>query len=71
MTIYTTATGEMWDQIANKVYGDVKYTEFLMSNNQDPTLLSTIVFDAGVILSTPPLPAATKTSAGTPPWRIS
>lgn len=67
--IYITSAGEMWDQIAFKLYGNVSYTEFLMSNNQVKTLLATVIFDAGTILSTPPLPAITSINPGTPPWR--
>lgn len=68
---YTTSAGETWDQIALKLYGDVKYTEYLMSNNQDPTLLATVIFGAGTVLSTPPLPVITSVNPGTPPWRTS
>ncbi len=70
-TTYTTAAGDTWDQIALKLYGAVKYTEYLMSNNQDPALLATVIFDAGIVLSTPVLPVITQVSPGTPPWRTS
>ena len=69
MTTYMTASGDTWDAIALSIYGDVKYTEYLMSNNQDITLLSIVIFDAGMIINIPDLPTSLETDAGTPPWR--
>lgn len=69
--MYTTAAGDTWDLIALKVYGDVKHTEYLMSNNQDLALLATVIFDAGVLINTPSLPVITQINPGTPPWRTS
>ena len=54
---YTTKQGDAWDAIAFRVYGDVKYTGFLMQANFPH--LDTFVFDAGVVLQTP---AETKAS---------
>lgn len=51
---YTTKQGDAWDAIAFEVYGDVKYTGFLMQANFKH--LDTFVFDAGVVLQTPELP---------------
>lgn len=51
---YTTKQGDAWDAIAFEVYGDVKYTGFLMQANFQR--LDTFVFDAGVVLQTPELP---------------
>ena len=45
---YTTKQGDAWDAIAFRVYGDVKYTGFLMQANFPH--LDTFVFDAGVVL---------------------
>ncbi len=42
---YTTKQGDAWDAIAFRVYGDVKYTGFLMQANFPH--LDTFVFDAG------------------------
>lgn len=66
---YLTAAGDTWDFIALTIYGDRKYTEFLMNANQSLDLLATVVFDAGVILSTPALPDIEMTDDSTPPWR--
>lgn len=54
MNIYKTIQGDTWDSIAYKIYGDEKYTDFLMQNNFE--LLDIFVFKAGTILNTPELP---------------
>lgn len=65
-TTYTTKQGDAWDMIAFHVYGDVKYTGWLMQHNFPH--LGTFVFDAGVVLQTPPLPESEQV-AGLPIWR--
>lgn len=65
-TTYTTKQGDAWDMIAFRVYGDVKYTGWLMQHNFPH--LDTFVFDAGVVLQTPPLPESEQL-AGAPVWR--
>lgn len=62
---YTTKGGDQWDAIAKAVYGDEKRADFLMEKN--PRLLDVFQFDAGTVLSTPPLPDAQNGSL--PPWR--
>ena len=54
---YTTKQGDAWDKIAFEVYGDEAYTAWLMENNFP--LLDIFVFDAGVVLQTPPPPEKT------------
>ena len=63
---YTTKQGDTWDMIAYRVYGDVKYTGWLMQNNFPH--LDIFVFDAGVVLQTPELPESEQL-AGAPVWR--
>lgn len=63
---YTTKQGDAWDLIAFRVYGDVKYTGWLMQNNFPH--LDIFVFDAGVVLQTPELPESEQL-AGAPVWR--
>lgn len=63
---YTTQQGDTWDLIAYRVYGDVKYTGWLMQNNFPH--LDIFVFDAGVVLQTPELPEEER-QAATPFWR--
>lgn len=61
---YITISGDVWDGIAKKVYGDEMYTSFLMEKNQ--RLLEYFVFPAGVTLQTPEKPQETGTL---PDWR--
>ena len=63
---YTTKQGDTWDLIAFRVYGDVKYTGWLMQNIFPH--LDIFVFDAGVVLQTPELPESEQL-AGAPVWR--
>lgn len=63
---YTTKQGDTWDLIAFRVYGDVKYTGWLMQNNYPH--LDVFVFSPGVILQTPELPEG-MTMANAPIWR--
>ena len=62
----TTRQGDTWDLIAYLVYGDVKYTGWLMLHNLP--LLDVFVFDAGTVLNTPSLPAEQAVSS-LPAWR--
>lgn len=63
---YTTKQGDAWDQIAYQVYGDEKYTGWLMQHNFP--LLDTFVFSAGVVLQTP-APPEDDELANLPVWR--
>ena len=69
MSSYTTSLGDTWDGIAYSIYGDVKYTEDLMAANQDAGLLATVVFDAGMTISTPEISTDTTADDSLPPWR--
>ncbi len=53
--MYKTKQGECWDEVAKKVYGNEKYTGYLMQNNLP--LLNIAVFSAGTVVNTPDLPA--------------
>ena len=66
---YTTVSGDAWDSVAKKIYGDVKYTEYFMSQNKNKELLATVIFDSGVVLQTPSLPSTIITALNQPPWR--
>jgi phage tail protein X len=65
---YTTIQGDAWDAIAHKVYGDEKYTGWLMQHNLP--LLDTFVFSAGTVLQTPSVPEDDDV-ADAPIWRSS
>lgn len=62
--MYKTRQGECWDEIAKNVYGDEKYTGYLMQNNLP--LLDTVVFSAGTEVRTPKMPTD---EADLPVWR--
>ena len=62
---YTTIQGDMWDDIAYKVYGIESYMVLLMQAN--PEHANTAVFGAGVVLSMPELPDVTDEDL--PPWK--
>lgn len=63
---YTTKQGDAWDAVAFKVYGDVKYSGWLMQHNFPR--LDVFLFDAGVVLQTPEPPADDQL-ANLPIWR--
>lgn len=63
---YTTRKGDVWDAVAYRVYGDVKYTGWLMQNNFP--YLDIFVFDSGTVLRTPE-PPSDDSSADLPLWR--
>lgn len=63
--IYTTVQGDMWDSIAYRFYGDVKYIGLLLQNNTD--LLEIFVFSAGTKVYIPELPEEDETDL--PEWR--
>lgn len=65
---YITIQGDAWDAIAHKVYGDVKYTGWLMQHNFP--LLDIFVFGSGAVLRTPGLPGKSE-EADAPIWRTS
>ena len=51
---YTTIQGDTWDSIAYDLYGDEKYMKYLIEANW--SLLETLVFSSGTVLSVPDLP---------------
>ena len=65
MTTYTTVSGDTWDIIAKKVYGNELLADLLMANNFD--LLDTMIFSAGVKVSIPDKPS--QVDIDLPLWR--
>lgn len=53
MQTYETVSGDTWDIIAKKVYGQEKYADYLMQNNWK--LLEYVVFPAGAKVECPEL----------------
>lgn len=62
---YTTISGDTWDVVAKKVYGDEYRADWLMQHNG--AWLDVFAFDAGTVLQTPDLPD--ERAASLPPWR--
>lgn len=63
--VYTTTSGDTWDVIAKKVYGDELCADYLMQCN--PDLLRVFRFREGIELRTPALPQVR--TGNMPPWR--
>ena len=53
METYTTKQGDAWDMIAKNVYGDEKYTSYLMQNNLK--LIDYFIFPSGIQINVPDL----------------
>lgn len=64
--IYTTVQGDMWDLIAEKVYGDTKYTDVLLSANPEHRMI--YIFSAGIELEVPEVEEKS-TADDLPPWK--
>lgn len=64
--IYTTVQGDMWDFLAWKFYGDVKYISLLFLGN--PELLEIHVFSSGTKIYIPELPE--ESVENIPEWRL-
>ena len=65
--IYTTKSGDMWDQISHDVYGTSAYISKLIYAN--PDYADTLIFPAGVQLEIPSLKASDVDASFVPPWR--
>lgn len=61
---YQTIENDTWDLIAFKIFGDGKYTSYLLKAN--PELNKIVIFPAGVLLKVPDI---TQNNVGDmPPW---
>lgn len=65
--IYTTAQGDTWDIVARKVYGAEKRADILMAANY--AHLDVFVFNAGVVIVVPDMPAESGLADNLPAWR--
>ena len=65
MKKYYTQSGDCFDSIAFKFYGDSRFVEDLMNANRQ--YIKTFIFSAGVELNIPDVDKTTKTK--TPPWK--
>lgn len=64
-SIYTTLSGDVWDNIAYKQLGGERYTSLLMEAN--PEYLDMAIFPAGVELVLPEVTSPTPETL--PPWK--
>lgn len=62
----TTVSGETWDMLAYRAYGDESRMSVLIEANYRHR--QTALFGAGVVLAVPELPAA-KAASLLPPWK--
>lgn len=62
---YRTVQGDMWDSIAYRMMGDCKYTDLLVSANQE--YIKTFIFEAGADLTIPDVPD--EYVLPLPPWK--
>lgn len=62
---YTTVQGDMWDSIAQKLYGAEEALNVLLEANQQ--YQEVVVFPAGLVLTVPDYSAPV--SSELPPWR--
>lgn len=67
---YVTVSGETWDEIAYKVYGDEHYCDRLMDRNRDK--LDYFIFPDGITLTIPykaELASTSQILSDYPTWR--
>ena len=62
---YKTVQGDMWDAIAYRTMGSCKYTDLLMTANQQH--VHTYIFSAGAVLTIPEIPD--EYLLPMPPWK--
>lgn len=63
--MYSTISGDTFDLIAFKVFGDCKFVSDILLANRD--LLHTLIFSAGVQINIPAVERKTKSKL--PPWK--
>lgn len=63
---YTTVQGDMFDCIADKTLGDVKYKDLVMRAN--PAHIGTYIFAGGITLTIPDVDIIVSDS-DLPPWK--
>lgn len=63
---YTTVQGDMFDGIAYKTLGDVKYKDAVMRAN--PNFIGTYIFPSGIVLTIPDVDESVS-NADLPPWK--
>ena len=69
MDSYTTVSGDTWDIIAKKAYGNELLADRLMQDRQNITLLDYEVFPSGITVHIPEITAAQSYDDDLPDWR--
>lgn len=67
MGMYTTVSGDTWDVIAKKVYGQELLMHHLMAANTE--YIDVFIFHSGVILKVPEIDISVTTYNTLPPWK--
>ncbi len=65
--VYTTKQGDMWDEIAYRVYGDEYQVGVLFAAN--PELLETYIFSTGCRVWCPAVESVDEEEENIPDWR--
>ena len=69
MATYTTISGDTWDVIAKKTYGDELKADWLMQQRENLPLLDYQVFPSGVEVYIPDISDEDAYEADLPDWR--
>ena len=69
MATYTTISGDTWDIIARKAYGDELKADRLMQERENLPLLDYQVFPSGVVVTIPDVSEEDAYEADLPDWR--
>ena len=67
MTTITTVSGDTWDRLAKRAYGNERLMSVLIAANMEHR--KTSIFRAGVVLTVPDVPKAAAEPENLPPWR--
>ena len=69
MATYTTISGDTWDIIARKAYGDELKANRLMQERENLPLLDYQVFPSGMVVTIPDISEEDAYEADLPDWR--
>ena len=67
LNTYTTISGDTWDIISYKIYGNCMYMDQLIKANEEHA--ETVIFSAGVVITAPEIEISTEVAGTLPPWK--
>jgi phage tail protein X len=67
MQTYNASQGDMWDNLAYRIYGDEGLVSLLLYAN--PTLNKIIIFEKTTLINVPNRPIIVQTNQNLPPWK--